>query len=716
MTEIDLRKRAVAARPVGDVEPATAPPRPRQNVVGTIVRRPGAAIATVRESERTKKVVGVVWPPVRMTGRVVVTTGQGWKSWAKRAADGASHGARREQLQVARALHDLVELDKAIDKLKRDKQIRSSLLREIPGILLGLVQVAFTTAVLLVVVLVGLGLAVQLTPGGWGWSDWWSAIGATVEAIGNVLYLLIVLALWSAGPLVFILGYVEGRKKGTVPRWARTSADVDVDLLIDERTVTQALDALRIPQIREHLKAGGHLQYIQPCRTDGRGTFCKIRLPKGVPAAEIAKGTRREKLATGLYRATKETWPTVGDEAGILNLWIADKGALAEGAGPYPLLTEGRTSFFKGYPAGKNLRGDERVIPMAGRNTLVGGMPDQGKSSAARDIMAGAALDLPAELRIWVPDSNYDFESFRPRCSRYVMGAEPEKIEQIRDDLRELHREIQTRGELLVKYQIPEVTEEWATKNVGLHPIVCLLEEAHVAIQHKVYGEEIAELLIEIVRLDRKRGIHMVVSTQAPTANSIPRDVTRNCTNGVAFAVGDHVANDALLGQGAYAGGNRATELIPGLDKGTALVKGFMGQRGELLQWYYLDPAHTNDQVTPIIDRSLDAIARAGRTVPGTGSRPLAVERDLLEDLDAVLGDEPTRAADLPALLAAYVPGWAPYLSMTGKRLKEILMRDYGIKVPSTGNRWPVDPVAIRAQLARRSTADLDGLEELDAG
>ena len=41
-------------------------------------------------------------------------------------------------------------------------------------------------------------------------------------------------------------------------------------------------------------------------------------------------------------------WPTTGSEAGILDLWIADKGALAEGAGPYPLLDEGLVDVFKG--------------------------------------------------------------------------------------------------------------------------------------------------------------------------------------------------------------------------------------------------------------------------------------------------------------------------------------------------------------------------------
>lgn len=74
----------------------------------------------------------------------------------------------------------------------------------------------------------------------------------------------------------------------------------------------------------------------------------------------------------------------------------------------------------------------------------------------------------------------------------------------------------------------------------------------------ETHSPEIAQLLIDIAKLGRKRGIHLVVSTQAPTRDSMPRDVTRNCSNGIAFVVGDHGANDALLGQGAYAAGHRA--------------------------------------------------------------------------------------------------------------------------------------------------------------
>lgn len=381
----------------------------------------------------------------------------------------------------------------------------------------------------------------------------------------------------SAPWIILVALWRTGRKHALsvgAPGWAVTAADSDQDVQVDETIVARALQALNIKQVNDYLKVGLPLQFLVPCRESGRGTHFVIRLPAGVPAERIAK--RRADVASGLYRQAKEVWLTTGDEAGILDGWVADKGALAEGAGPYPLLESGFADFFKPVPFGRTLRGDPIGAPLAERNTITGGMPGQGKSSAARVLMLGAALDPTCEIRIWVPDTNFDFEAFRPRCSRYVMGAEDDDVRQIRDDLLELKEEVQARGERLVRHAVPAVTRQLASANVGLHPIVALLEEAHIAIQHPVYGKEIAGLLIYIVKLGRKRAIHLVPSTQAPTKDSMPRDVTRNCSNAIAFAVGDHVANDALLGQGSYAAGHRATELIPGTDRGTALVKGHL--------------------------------------------------------------------------------------------------------------------------------------------
>lgn len=519
----------------------------------------------------------------------------------------------------------------------------------------------------------------------------WAGLAVSVSYGPALLGLpwLAVAALWHVG---------RGAAATDGPAWLRTSADADADVSIDERTITAAIANLRIPQVRDYLKGGTPLQYLVPCRQEGRGTYAEIRLP-GVPAERIAR--RRADLASGLHRLAKEVWPGTGAEEAILKIWIADKGALAEGAGPYPLLAEGFTDVFKGVPFGRTLRGDPQAAPLMERNTICGGMPGQGKSSAARAIMAGAALDPTAELRIWVPDTNFDFEAFKARCSRYVMGAEDEHIRRIRDDLTELRAEVQTRGQLLINHGVPAVTRELASANVGLHPLVCLLEEAHIAIQHAVYGKEISGLLVDIVKLGRKRGIHVIVSTQAPTKDSMPRDVTRNCSNGIAFAVGDHVANDALLGQGAYAGGHRATELIPGTDRGTALCKGLSGERSDMVQVYYLDVSKGSDQVTPIIERALAEITRLGRGLPGASARAAIERRDLLGDLDRVAGAERVRLSDLPALLRDLAPGWGPYRALTGVQLRALLDAE-GVRTTNPGNVPTLDPADLRRVLADR--------------
>lgn len=532
------------------------------------------------------------------------------------------------------------------------------------------------------------------------------AVAVTVTFFAMAWLWLLLAAVTVAGCALWRIG-LHAAENGDID-WLSTSTDPDFDIEIDETTIAQALGALRIPQINDHLKQGLPLQFITTARRDGRGTHAVVRLPAGVPAERIAR--RRADLATGLYRLAKEVWPKTGSEAGIMDLWVADKGALEQGAGPYPLLNEGVVDVFRGVPFGRTLRGDPMVAPVMERNTICGGMPGQGKSSAARIIMAGAMLDPTAELRIWVPDTNFDFEVFRPRCSRYVMGAEDEHIEQILNDLRELYAEVQSRGDVLVQHEEPQVSRKLADLDVGMHPLFGLLEEAHLAITHKQHGEEISQLLVDIVRLGRKRGIHMIVSTQAPTKDSMPRDVTRNCSNGIAFAVGDHVANDALLGQGAYRGGHRATELIPGVDAGTAVVKGFSGERSDMVQAYFLSVKRGNDQVTPLVQRSLAEIKRRGRAIPGTGRPRAAIEaRDLLDDLSEALQDSEDRVklTDVVSLLRKVAPGWQPYKQLSGKGLHSQLTT-LQIRVYTTANVPSVDPADVRAAVMRASTTDLD--------
>ena len=100
----------------------------------------------------------------------------------------------------------------------------------------------------------------------------------------------------------------------------------------------------------------------------------------------------------------------------------------------------------------------------------------------------------------------------------------------------------------------------------------------------------------------------MIFATQSPTAHSIPKDLTRNCSNGVAFAVADQVANDGLLGSGKYRAGIRATELRPGEDRGTAVTTGLTANRFELVNGFYLPFGEDRDEVTPVITRAMELL------------------------------------------------------------------------------------------------------------
>jgi S-DNA-T family DNA segregation ATPase FtsK/SpoIIIE len=85
------------------------------------------------------------------------------------------------------------------------------------------------------------------------------------------------------------------------------------------------------------------------------------------------------------------------------------------------------------------------------------------------------------------------------------------------------------------------------------------------------------------------------------------------------------------------------------------------------------------------------------------------VVRDLLDDLATVLQaqrwDAPkVPAADIPARLRTLAPDWAPYRAINGLQIRHYLETEHGVKVATTGHKYPVDPAAIRDAVTRRDT------------
>ena len=86
---------------------------------------------------------------------------------------------------------------------------------------------------------------------------------------------------------------------------------------------------------------------------------------------------------------------------------------------------------------------------------------------------------------------------------------------------------------------------------------------------------------------------------------------------------------------------------------------------------------------------------------------PAPVVRDLLDDIATVLGAdrwnaEKVPAADIPARLRKLAPDWTPYRSINGLEIRRYLQTEHGVKVATTGHKYPVDAAAIRDAIARR--------------
>lgn len=168
--------------------------------------------------------------------------------------------------------------------------------------------------------------------------------------------------------------------------------------------------------------------------------------------------------------------------------------------------------------------------------------------------------------------------------------------------LADLFAEMKRRGKLLATLpnSPPATSRKLANKPaLGLHPLICVISECHELFDHPTYGAQAAKVAISVIKQDRKFGIALILNTQSPTTASIPTDVTRNISCGVAFSVGDHNANDGLLGSGRYRAGIRATELRMHTDRGTCVAVGVSDATFELLNTFYVPYADGIDLITP---------------------------------------------------------------------------------------------------------------------
>jgi hypothetical protein len=453
----------------------------------------------------------------------------------------------------------------------------------------------------------------------------------------------------------------------------------------DEETVIGSLQELGIAKlsVREGWPAEdldpGDPEYarrglwpMRPTR-DGDGWRCQLRLPRGANVAMIV--AKRDLLAHNLVRKPHEVWATEPDDkASVLDLWIADRGALNRPVPPWPLLTNldtARTDYFRGVPLAIDVRGN--VIPgrLFEANYVAGGIMGSGKSMLLIAAVAGGMLDPLVDIDVFVMAQNADFEPARPRLRTLQTGVGPDTVSACMDRIDWLYDSLTERGRALREHNERAVTRRLAEIDSRLRPQMLVIDECQALFLDEKHGEDAIKKLVKLQGAARKYALTIMYATPEPTGDSIPRRLVAVTSNNACFSIGDHIGNDAVLGTGSHKSGVTAVGLRRKVDDqhlgdvGTAMTRGFT-LNPELLRFFYLNV----DTLTRVTRRAMELYSGQGST-PSAGFRADVIE--------AMAGQEKVKSRDVLGRLGTRWP--SVYSGWSAQELAKALRQQFGAQI-----------------------------------
>ena len=436
--------------------------------------------------------------------------------------------------------------------------------------------------------------------------------------------------------------------------------------------ITRALGSLGIAAINKVIESGAGIAWVSDVHRDGDGWGVEFDLPYGVTAKMIIQ--KREQLSSGLRRPLSAVWPEAvpGEHEGRVFLWIGRHDLAKVKPALYPLLRAGTADIFGAVPFAVIPRGTGITVPMFQANYLVGAAPGEGKTSTVRVLGSNAALDTICDLWVHELAGKGDLEAFEQVAYRYCSGLDDDAVEYAAGSVTRLRSELEKRSKILKK--IPSarrldgaITRELAQADLRLRPIVAIFDEVQNLFLHPEFGAAAADDLPYVMRLGRAYGIIVILATQRPDKDCLPTAVSGLVQVRFCLKVSDFLANDMILGTGAYKAGFNAVVFRHETDAGLGWLRGTGDARA--VRTYYLNLKDT---------AKVCARARAMRQAAGVLSGYAIGEE----------GEQPERsfAADVLSVFDADAKLWCETIT---SRLRERLPGIYA----------DITPAAVSSQL-----------------
>ncbi|GAB3446313.1 cell division protein FtsK [Actinophytocola sediminis] len=414
-----------------------------------------------------------------------------------------------------------------------------------------------------------------------------TAAASMVAVLGVALVHLV----YGGRPLWVALGVasvglaVLGRRKDGAP--GRKA------VLAGPRTLTWTMDPQVLVDAFRDAKLIGKdetLRLVERARRVGDGWAVTIDLPATRKAADVIK--HREALASAL--AVDEVQLIVervrgnGGHAGRVSMWVADSDPYATPPLRTPLLAVQRWDAWRPVPFGRDAR-DRRIdLPLVWTSLLVGAIPRQGKTFAAR--LAAAGLILDPHTRLYVADfkAGKDWDAAAQVAHRFMSGDESAHVLALVGWLVELVGEVQGRYRRMRELDdlvCPEskITPDMSRDLALNMPITAVfLDEVQVPLEDRTpytvegkritAGEYVGELLTWLAKKGPAAGIVLVLATQRPDSKTIPSGLRAVLGSRFALRVMDWRDSNIVLGEQMNTRGYDSSRLLAS-HKGVGILR-----------------------------------------------------------------------------------------------------------------------------------------------
>lgn len=200
-----------------------------------------------------------------------------------------------------------------------------------------------------------------------------------------------------------------------------------------------------------------------------------------------------------------------------------------------------------------------RLIAESCRNlsgVVVGGIPGSGTSNWLTVALASLAEREDIQWLLIDGKQGYDLEELASRAYRHIRGDAAGELETVRDALHDvqmlMHERLRRARELYGHASL------WSAGPSRSHPVVVVVIDecqwyldarSFPSEESKAVGAEIGAIVRDLVKRGRSAGILVILSTQRPTADSIPTIMRDNCALRVCFSVRTRESAVAVLGE-----------------------------------------------------------------------------------------------------------------------------------------------------------------------